>query len=371
MTHIRAAHAYHGHAGTARPQRRSGIELLRIVAMLMILAHHFIVHNGTAISTLPDGLMRFLLVTFLGYAGKIGVMVFFTISTWFFLDRDQSVLSGFKRVWLLERELLFYGVLLGVSYTLLDPDDTTPQFTRQFVYPWSGWWYVVAYVQFLLLMPVLQAGLKSLNRRAHISLAVFCLLLLGVLPYLPVYANPGDGVLTFILLYIMIAAYKWHCKQFGVAGSIGLVITGIVLLAAQNGILELSIRRGRDTDPLKYATLYGVPVLLVGFGLFLLCQRMTFRSAIVNRIAQSAFAVYLITDYPASRNLLWHRLFDLGGLWQQSHTTFRIIVILLGIYAACTLFDFIRQLLFAMTVDRHKGRWFDIVSTHVMRLIHE
>lgn len=47
-----------------------------------------------------------------------------------------------------------------------------------------------------------------------------------------------------------------------------------------------------------------LPVIMVGFGMFLLFDRATFHSRAINRIAQSAFAVYLITDYAASEKLL-------------------------------------------------------------------
>ena len=46
-----------------------------------------------------------------------------------------------------------------------------------------------------------------------------------------------------------------------------------------------------------------LPVIIVGFGMFLLFDRATFHNRTINRIAQSAFAVYLITDYAASEKL--------------------------------------------------------------------
>ena len=57
-----------------------------------------------------------------------------------------------------------------------------------------------------------------------------------------------------------------------------------------------------------------LPVIMVGFGMFLLFDRVTFHNRVINRIAQSAFAVYLITDYAASEKLLWARLFNLQDL---------------------------------------------------------
>lgn len=100
---------------------------------------------------------------------------------------------------------------------------------------------------------------------------------------------------------------------------------------------------------------------MVGFSMFLLFDRLSFRSRIINRIAQSAFAVYLITDHPATRTLLWKHLFVLEDLYQQPFAILQILGILLTIYFACTLIDFMRQGLFTVTVNRNRGRWFELV----------
>lgn len=98
-----------------------------------------------------------------------------------------------------------------------------------------------------------------------------------------------------------------------------------------------------------------MPVIMIGFGMLLLFDRVTFHSHVINRIAQSAFAVYLITDYAAFEKLLWIRLFNLQNLYQQPLAILRILGILLAIYAACTLVDFIRQPLFAVAIGRQHG----------------
>lgn len=71
--------------------------------------------------------------------------------------------------------------------------------------------------------------------------------------------------------------------------------------------------------------------------------------------------MYLITDYAASEKLLWARLFNLQDLYQQPLAILQILGILLAIYATCTLIDFIRQALFAATIDRRRGRWFELL----------
>lgn len=101
--------------------------------------------------------------------------------------------------------------------------------------------------------------------------------------------------MDMILLYAMVAltAFQLHGIQIGI--SQGGVLTHIV----------------------------GLPVILVGFGLFLLFERMSIASWIVDALARSAFSAYLITDYSALQGILWSGIMDLravgslpsGPLW--------------------------------------------------------
>ncbi|WP_181897109.1 hypothetical protein, partial [Bifidobacterium longum] len=46
---------------------------------------------------------------------------------------------------------------------------------------------------------------------------------------------------------------------------------------------------------------------------------------------------------------------------QQPLAILQILGILLAIYAACTLLDFIRQALFAVIIGKRRGHWFDLL----------
>ena len=60
--------------------RNSSIELLRIIAMFMILMYHFIVHNGYDVLKLPLGPERIFFQLIMQGGGKIAVVIFFSIS---------------------------------------------------------------------------------------------------------------------------------------------------------------------------------------------------------------------------------------------------------------------------------------------------
>lgn len=99
----------------------------------------------------------------------------------------------------------------------------------------------------------------------------------------------------------------------------------------------------------------------------MLFTRTEFHSGIINGMAKGAFAVYLITDYPASEQL-WNGPFDLYMISMHPIQLLWVFGALIVIYLVCTVFDLIRQALFSVTIDRFWNRWFDAVWSHVARL---
>ena len=362
---VNAKHSAPAHSRIANVeggQRNSSIEMLRIIAMFMILMSHFIGHNGYDVLKLPLGPERIFFQLVMRSGGAIGVVIFFSISAWFFLDKEQTIKSNLKRVWIMERELLFWSLILVTFYLVFDRADLSMKLMVKSVMPLSMdvWWYATAYAIFLALLPFLAKGLKALGREYHLALAATVLVIWGLTSFIPGMIGINDGFFGFIYLFILISAYKWYMKPFTTKQvwlMTGIGLGFFLLYTAASATLSLL---GHDMG-IYITDKWRLPVIMVGFGVFLLFDRVTFHNRTINRIAQSAFAVYLITDYEASEKLLWVRLFNLQNLYQQPLAILQILGILLAIYAACTLIDFIRQALFAVTIDRRRGRWFELL----------
>lgn len=337
--------------------------------MFMILAHHFALHNTFAYSALPAGIYRFFIQFFLIPAGKIGVVIFFTISAWFFLEHDQTLNSCMRRIWFLEKEVFFYSILLMVLYFIFDKPDMNIALVIKSLLPliYGVWWYPTSYAVFLLFLPFLEQGLKALGKRNHLILAVVSLGLYGVIGLLPKTAiAEGSG---FFYLFILISAYRWYVEGKHKLNSWTMISIGtaIILLFTSLSIAAKAFRNIQVNSTDVVTGLNKLPALLIGFGVFLLFTRTEFHSGIINGMAKGAFAVYLITDYPASEQL-WNGPFDLYMISMHPIQLLWVFGALIVIYLVCTVFDLIRQALFSVTIDRFWNRWFDAVWSHAARL---
>ena len=186
----------------------------------------------------PSRLERIFFQLVMAGGGKVGVVIFFSISAWFFLDKEQTIKSNLKRVWIMERELLFWSLTLMAFYLMLDRACIDAKLMIKSIAPLSMslWWYATAYAIFLALLPFLSKGLKALGRKYHLALAITVLIIRGLTSFIPgsLGGYPSinsslTGVFGFIYLFIIISTYKWYMTPFTLKNIGVLLGTGIGL----------------------------------------------------------------------------------------------------------------------------------------------
>lgn len=360
--------------------RQSGIELLRIIAVTLITAHHLVVHSGYPLFNEPISARRLFFQMCLSSFGKIGITLFLLISLWFLVDREQTVKKSCRRIWLLERELLFWS-FVGLAMQYVDnPKSVDADVWLDAIFPITRneWWYATSYVILLLLLPFLLVGLRKMGRQIHKKFCIVLLGLWGILNLVPgASLDICINVIGFVYVTILFTYYKWYMAPISNKCAILLMVVGGLIIFGWNLLLSV-VWRIWNMNPdriLNYINPvqkeWALPILAISFGVFVLFTRLHFSSRIVNRCAQSAFAVYLITEQHYFRDEILWRYITLGGIYRSRYAIGIALVVVIGIVAAAIMLDFVRQFLFWRTVDRHKGRLFEWVWDRAWRIVGE
>lgn len=350
--------------------RNSNVELLRLFAMLLVVFNHFL-WNINAIIEGSHGLERYALLNAVGLLqnfGGVGDDLFFGISAWFLCVENVSIKRNLKRVWLLEKQLLFYAIVLFSIMVVVWFEFGIGDFTLKTItanglsalipFISKRWWYPTCYILFLFFHPWLDKGLRVLGRASHRNLVIAMILVWAVVPYFDI--DLDYSLMLFVYLYTIVAYVRWYLidlfsdsrtttRMIAMGLILGIVSNVIVQFVAPNSpVLAFWMNKPRC-----------IPALLVSIGLLLkVTHARPFHSRVINALAKSTLAVYLmigsmLASYAA---MLCQHFGAIGWVRYGQEVCAALLFFCFGI-----LLDFVRRALFKVTVDRHPGLWFEIL----------
>lgn len=328
-------------------ERQSNIELLRILAMFMILLGHAWYHYEQGLPEYPFKEFAYRVINPLLY---MHVDIFVLITGYFGLRCRISTIYKFYFI------CLFY-VFFSLIFSLVFPEFGSFHY-KALLFPLTrtDWWFITVYLMLLLVSPILNAVINRCNSRKKwwylmgISF-VFNFYFSWFHKIDSVYAM-GYDLYNFSCLYILGRYVSIKGISFSVKK---LVVIFAFLCIAKIVLSELSLLSEPIERLMKVHTYHNplnVFSALVVLCLFLQWKRGWYNKW-VNYIASSTLSVYLITDNQYVR----------GGVKQLTRHIFNsmpdkclylpfYMVILIGIFLLCITIDKIRIMLMSPLVDK-------------------
>ncbi len=329
--------------------RFSNIEASRILAMFLIVAHHFAVHGGVPIwqGDFPMS-GNFYLSQMLSTGGKIGVNLFVLI-TGFFICNKISKLSSLVYLWI---STFFYVFLFFVIFTLLGFNQFSwPGFFSCF-FPIRNdfYWFVSAYFVLILASPFLTLSIQSLGERRILALLLVFGLIWSVIPTLTTKAEYySSSLLWFFYLFFAGAYLRFKLENFRLGTIKGLMlafvpwlfIAGIVWIADINNRSNYGIGY---IDWFTFANMTSIFSLLSAVGFFILFKewRLGYHPWI-NKIASAMLGVYLIHENPLLRHWLWKTVFNVQQHLNESYFFVYAFAVIVSVFIVCTLIEIARE----------------------------
>lgn len=187
--------------------RVSNIELLRIVAMFLVVISHFYVHGRWPI---VNELSINNIIIYCFDVGEIGVTAFVLISGYFLVNQSFDLVKLFKLVF----QMWFYGVaLLVFAYAFGTREIVGKLFWGSIIPFYSLNWFAKAYLLLYLLFPVLNIFLKKYTKEKLLKGIIGFSVLWNILPAFSLYEH-GNQRITVLFIYCIGAYFAIYGCQY-------------------------------------------------------------------------------------------------------------------------------------------------------------
>lgn len=343
-----------------KSKRLANIELLRILAMLMVVMLHYLGKGGL----LPSINLR---MDMTGYAAWIletlsivAVNVYVLISGYFLVE------SEFKpgKILKLILQVLFYTILITIlafSFGLIGKEELGfyNMIVQVFPFQLEQYWFMTAYLVLYILSPVLAMGAKTVSQKnlkiVTVVFVAFMCVEKSILPVNIPFDERGYDALWFVCLFL-VAAY---IRLYGIkilekpAHAAMLYVAGCVLLMLENLALSLVYEKTGELEhligtPYHYNHVFN---LLAAVGIFMFFLNIRIKdgifSDVICKIAPYTLGVYLLHEHIYIR-YLWPQWLDVKTTQNVGMFLVEAIGKVLIVFVVGILVDYLRSLLFKL-----------------------
>ncbi len=353
-------------AKSAVNNRYSGIELLKIIAMFLIVLSHVTqtlgwqaqavsVHYAYKLSQASTDWNVPILAWFRIF-GAQGNLLFFICSAWFLVDsrkvKAEKIFHMLADVWVINA--LFLTVFLCA-----DPFSLSYRDVKMSLLPTSFAlnWYITCYILLYLIHVELNYLLDHLSQQKHLAYTAMMILLYVLVPYL----KPGlffvSALIEFIVIYFTIAYLKKYLPGFcsdKVKNKRLLLICFILLpcLILLTNYLGLNYEYFRN-ELLRWGGNTAPILLLTAIAAFNLCEKMKFVNVTVNSCASLLFLVYFIHENYLVRIFLRPRIWgSIIGRFGQINIIVLTIIYSVGLFVVSILLAYLYKAILQTTIHR-------------------
>ena len=358
--------------------REANLELLRILAMFMVISLHYLGKGGalTPIGEIAPSNPNFaneILAWVLEVSAYGAVNIYIMISGYFLINSTGKMERPFKIV----VQVLFYSIGIYLIFLCMGrlPEYATETFYKcLFFLPIasSHYWFASSYVFFCLLAPFIAVGLRRLDEKQHRGLMIIMLLLFSrIVRILLPQTEPMDmddkgyGIRWFFTLFV-VASYirrfvpvvrKRRWLYLGI-----FFLSNLVTLLSFFAIQAFSVRTGRFEALIQVLLEYNSPTIIASSVSLLLFFR-TIRipegglSGIIRFLSPLTFGIYLLHEHMLLRDALkeiWH----VDTYFKTPLFILHFLGLVLFVFSVGACIEWIRRTIFDLLYRTRPCRWF-------------
>lgn len=312
-------------------ERESNLELLRILAMLLIVLGHYVYWGIGDLKT--DNFINELIFDFLILGGRIGVNIFVLISSWFLIDSKFNLR---KLINLILKVKIYAFTFLLIAILLKESLNIKWIVISLLPILFKNYWFITCYVMLYISFPYLNLFLYRITKDELKSILIILLSIFSILQTFIGARLFYNEFIWFIILYFIAFYLKKYCilNNRKIFKWISIIIYIIIYLGSyifKQYNLNFSL-----------AGEYTVTGLVVSITLFCYFIQLSLGyKKYINFISSGTLAVYLIHENIFGRNIIWEKILKISKIvnLDTKLVIIHIIISILLIFGVSILVD--------------------------------
>lgn len=342
----------------SKPPRSSNLELYRIICMMLIVAHHYVlsgfVGNEGPLVTSPVSPNSMFLWLF-GAWGKTGINCFMMI-TGYFMCTSKITVRKFTK---LLAQIYFYNIIIYIILLIYGYETFSGMRLMRILMPFWGFGgdFTGCFIVFYLTIPFWTILVQNMTKRQHEMLLILmfgCYTLLGSIPTFKVSFNyiTWFGVIFLMASYIRL----YPVKIFGRKALWGWLTLASVFFSLLSIVL---LQKHLGAGMFFMSDCNKLSAVSVAVTSFLWFKNMDIKcSKVVNAFGAGTFGVLLIhANSNAMRTLLWRDVVDAVGHYHLPLMQLALfsVGVVLAVFITCNFIDQLR----IVTIEKAFLKWYD------------
>lgn len=344
-----------------KKERSSNLELLRIILMFVIIAHHYVVNSGiTECYDFNNITPNMIFLQFFGFGGKMAINVFILISGYFMCKSKLTVQKVLKLI----LQVYFYNVIFFVILTFLGFQKVSflEVFKKVFWFRNINGGFTASFIIFYVFVPFYNKLLSILSQKEH---KILCLSTIGISTILSTFLfsqRAFTEVGWYISLYFLASYIRFYPNKYTEQKYYSIVWGGAALLLTFVSILVvdfIGVKFGFESYYHMYSDSDKLFALILSVSLFVLFKNLRIpQSRFVNKVASTVFGVLLIhANSDAMRTFLWKNVCKVPEMYTVNLGTLVLhaVCCVTVIFVVCSVIDYLR----IITVEKWVMRSFE------------
>lgn len=325
-------------------QRDSNLELYRIVLMLAIIAHHYVVNSGILDELQRVSSANGIFLLLFGAWGKTCINCFVFI-TGYFMCKSEITVTKFLKLFL---EIMFYRIVIGVIFIVTGYTPITGRLVLELFMPLNSLTenFAGCFLIFFLCIPFLNILIHNVQKNQHFYLLVLLLIFYTVLPSTPYlkFNTKFNYVTWFSIIYLIASYCRLYPFQFLSNRKILYFGTVLTLFISAISVIILFRAKGISHAYFFIADSNKILALVNAIFLFYLFKNIPLKyTPWINYTSRTIFGVLLIhAQSDAMRKWLWHDVCANTEVVIRGGVIPHAIGVVIGVFIVCSLLDNLR-----------------------------